>query len=127
MCIQITEYYAICKCHYYTHAVDPCSSIGHKDHKVTKKTTYVGGSLRKELDTRTASKKAQELVNYYQKEEQQVKRHLSDRGVKFTDADLAPVNDGQVQHSIEAGSLQDLEQIAAATLDLTTKLKDTQD
>ncbi|CAK7200426.1 hypothetical protein SEUCBS139899_003121 [Sporothrix eucalyptigena] len=83
-------------------------------------------SLGKELDTRAASEKVKELVSYYQKEEQQVKRHLSDRGVEFTDADLAPADDGPVQLSIEAGSLQDLEQIAAVTLDLTTMLKATQ-
>ncbi|CAK7237553.1 hypothetical protein SBRCBS47491_010016, partial [Sporothrix bragantina] len=83
-------------------------------------------SLAKELDTGAASEKVKELVSYCQKEEQQVKRHLSDRGVEFTDADLAPAYDGPVQRSIEAGSLQDLEQVAAATLDLTTKLKDTQ-
>ncbi|KIH88155.1 hypothetical protein SPBR_07973 [Sporothrix brasiliensis 5110] len=84
-------------------------------------------SLGKERDTSVASEKVNELVSYYKKEESMVKAYVRRRGVEFTDADLALADDGVlVQRSIETGSIQDLEQIAVATLKLTSKLSEIQ-
>ncbi|KAK0712947.1 hypothetical protein B0T26DRAFT_649055 [Lasiosphaeria miniovina] len=43
MCKQVVEYYAVCKCHYFTHGVDKCPNVGQKGHPspVIQK-TYVG-------------------------------------------------------------------------------------
>lgn len=42
MCYQIIERYAVCKCLYHRHAVDPCNNYGRPGHEVTEKTVLVG-------------------------------------------------------------------------------------
>ncbi|KAF8251344.1 hypothetical protein K440DRAFT_614443 [Wilcoxina mikolae CBS 423.85] len=42
MCIRITEIYAVCKCTYYIHGVDPCQSVGQHGHHIQSKTVLVG-------------------------------------------------------------------------------------
>lgn len=42
MCIKIVERYAVCQCIYTTHAVDPCSRVGHRDHTIILKEVLVG-------------------------------------------------------------------------------------
>ncbi|KAI5781284.1 hypothetical protein EDC01DRAFT_619784 [Geopyxis carbonaria] len=42
MCIRITERYAVCKCLYFTHGVDPCQSVAQHGHPVQDKTVLVG-------------------------------------------------------------------------------------
>lgn len=42
MCIKIVERYAVCKCVYYQHAVDPCRLYG--QHPVNERTVLVGYS-----------------------------------------------------------------------------------
>lgn len=42
MCYQIVERYAVCKCLYHRHAVDPCNNYGRPGHEVTEKTVLVG-------------------------------------------------------------------------------------
>lgn len=42
MCIKIVEIYKICRCVYYTHAVDPCPAYGHRGHCVMTKNVLVG-------------------------------------------------------------------------------------
>lgn len=40
MCIKVVERYAVCRCLYYTHAVDPCPAFGR--HEVKLKEVLVG-------------------------------------------------------------------------------------
>ena len=40
MCYKVIERYAVCKCLYFEHAVDPCERYGH--HEVEEKTVLVG-------------------------------------------------------------------------------------
>ncbi|KAI5819244.1 hypothetical protein BZA77DRAFT_242078 [Pyronema omphalodes] len=42
MCIRITELYAVCKCTYHIHGVDPCQSVGQHNHTIQNKTVLVG-------------------------------------------------------------------------------------
>lgn len=42
MCIKIVERYAVCQCIYTTHAVDPCSRVGLRDHSIILKEVLVG-------------------------------------------------------------------------------------
>lgn len=42
MCIQIVERYAACRCIYYRHATDPCSSYNQRGHRVVVKEVSVG-------------------------------------------------------------------------------------
>jgi len=42
MCYKVIERYSVCKCIYFTHAVDPCGSYGQYGHEVTEKTVLVG-------------------------------------------------------------------------------------
>jgi hypothetical protein len=42
MCYQIVERYAVCQCLYHMHAIDACSSYGHRAHTITVKTILVG-------------------------------------------------------------------------------------
>jgi len=42
MCIQIVERYAVCRCLYYRHAVDPCAARGQRGHVVQERTVLVG-------------------------------------------------------------------------------------
>ena len=42
MCIRINERYAVCKCVYYVHGVDPCQSVGQHGHSIQDKTVLVG-------------------------------------------------------------------------------------
>ncbi|KAK8208341.1 hypothetical protein HDK77DRAFT_483525 [Phyllosticta capitalensis] len=42
MCYQVTERYAVCRCLYHKHAVDPCAQYGHSGHSVQEKTVLVG-------------------------------------------------------------------------------------
>ena len=40
MCIKVIERYAVCRCVYYSHAVDPCPAFGR--HEVKLKEVLVG-------------------------------------------------------------------------------------
>lgn len=42
MCIQVVERYSVCRCLYYRHAIDPCSSRSQRGHKVEERTVLVG-------------------------------------------------------------------------------------
>ena len=42
MCIQVVERYAVCRCIYYRHAVDPCPGYGRRDHRTIVKEVSVG-------------------------------------------------------------------------------------
>jgi len=42
MCYQIVERYAVCKCLYHKHAIDPCQNYGRPGHSATEKTVLVG-------------------------------------------------------------------------------------
>ena len=42
MCIQIIERFAVCRCIYYSHAVDPCPKYGSHNHGVQHKEVLVG-------------------------------------------------------------------------------------
>ncbi|EHA48653.1 hypothetical protein MGG_17376 [Pyricularia oryzae 70-15] len=42
MCYQLTELYSSCRCLYYQHAVDRCSSYGRRGHSIQQRTIYVG-------------------------------------------------------------------------------------
>ena len=42
MCLQVTERYAVCKCLYYKHAVDPCGNRAQRGHGIQEKTVLVG-------------------------------------------------------------------------------------
>ncbi|KAF2751337.1 hypothetical protein M011DRAFT_464071 [Sporormia fimetaria CBS 119925] len=42
MCYQLVERYAVCRCLYHKHAVDPCSAYGQRGHIVQEKTMLVG-------------------------------------------------------------------------------------
>lgn len=46
MCKQIIEVFPGCKCVYYVHAVDPCPAKTSKNHKVSRREVYVGGSCK---------------------------------------------------------------------------------
>jgi len=42
MCIRLIERYAVCKCTYYVHGVDPCQSVGQHGHGIQDRTVLVG-------------------------------------------------------------------------------------
>lgn len=42
MCIQVVERYAACRCIYYRHATDPCSSYNQRGHRIVVKEVSVG-------------------------------------------------------------------------------------
>lgn len=42
MCYRLIERYAVCRCRYYVHAVDPCVLYGYKGHSVEDRTLFVG-------------------------------------------------------------------------------------
>ena len=42
MCYQIVERYAVCRCLYHKHSVDPCQRYGQRGHSTTEKTVLVG-------------------------------------------------------------------------------------
>ena len=42
MCIKVIERYAICRCVYYSHAVDACPDLGERAHQVRVKEVLVG-------------------------------------------------------------------------------------
>ncbi|KAJ5806839.1 hypothetical protein N7474_010431 [Penicillium riverlandense] len=42
MCYRVVERYAACKCLYFEHSIDPCSSFGQRGHSVLEKTVLVG-------------------------------------------------------------------------------------
>lgn len=42
MCYQIIERYAVCRCLYHRHSVDPCQRYGQQGHGTTEKTVLVG-------------------------------------------------------------------------------------
>ena len=42
MCFQVVERFAVCRCLYHKHAIDPCSSYGQRGHVVQEKTVLVG-------------------------------------------------------------------------------------
>ncbi|RMZ67335.1 hypothetical protein GMOD_00001246 [Pyrenophora seminiperda CCB06] len=42
MCYQVVERYAVCRCQYYKHAIDPCASHGQRGHSIQEKTVLVG-------------------------------------------------------------------------------------
>ncbi|KAH7065214.1 hypothetical protein B0J12DRAFT_639505 [Macrophomina phaseolina] len=42
MCYQVVERYAVCRCLYHKHAIDPCAQYGQYGHSVQEKTVLVG-------------------------------------------------------------------------------------
>ena len=42
MCIQVIELYAVCRCLYYKHEIDPCPSYGRRGHEVMIRELLVG-------------------------------------------------------------------------------------
>lgn len=42
MCYQVVERFALCRCLYYRHAIDPCAGHGQRGHMVQEKTVLVG-------------------------------------------------------------------------------------
>ncbi|KAF2033153.1 hypothetical protein EK21DRAFT_59317 [Setomelanomma holmii] len=42
MCYQVVERYAVCRCLYHKHAIDPCAAHGQRGHTVQEKTVLVG-------------------------------------------------------------------------------------
>lgn len=42
MCYQVVERYAVCRCLYHKHAIDPCAAHGQRGHSVQEKTVLVG-------------------------------------------------------------------------------------
>lgn len=42
MCIQVVERYAACRCVYYKHAIDPCSSYKQRGHMTSTREVSVG-------------------------------------------------------------------------------------
>ncbi|KAJ5121093.1 uncharacterized protein N7515_009054 [Penicillium bovifimosum] len=42
MCYRVIERYSVCKCLYFEHSVDPCSSYGQHGHEVEEKLVLVG-------------------------------------------------------------------------------------
>lgn len=42
MCYQLIERYAVCRCLYHRHAVDPCQLHGRRGHGIQEKTVLVG-------------------------------------------------------------------------------------
>lgn len=55
MCIKIVERYAVCKCIYYSHAVDACPAYGRRDHAVRTREVLVGYTCSKHSRTRPTS------------------------------------------------------------------------
>lgn len=49
MCIKVIERYAVCRCLYYSHAVDPCPAFGR--HEVKLKEVLVGYACSNHLAT----------------------------------------------------------------------------
>ena len=52
MCLKLVELYAVCKCVYYEHAVDPCSLFG--QHAVEERTVLVGYACPEHADRETS-------------------------------------------------------------------------
>lgn len=42
MCIKIIERYAVCRCIYYSHAVDACPAYGRRGHSIKTQEVLVG-------------------------------------------------------------------------------------
>lgn len=42
MCIKIVERYAVCRCVYHSHAVDPCPAYGRRGHSIKTQDVLVG-------------------------------------------------------------------------------------
>lgn len=42
MCIKVVERYAVCRCIYYSHAVDACPAYGRRGHNVKTQEVLVG-------------------------------------------------------------------------------------
>ncbi|EGP90926.1 uncharacterized protein MYCGRDRAFT_32232 [Zymoseptoria tritici IPO323] len=42
MCIQIVERYAVCRCLYHRHAIDPCAARNQRGHVVQERIILVG-------------------------------------------------------------------------------------
>lgn len=55
MCIKIIERYAVCKCVYYSHAVDACPAYGRRDHTVRTREVLVGYTCSRHTKARPAS------------------------------------------------------------------------
>ena len=53
MCYQVVERYAVCRCLYHRHAIDPCQSYGQRHHHVQEKTVLVGYACPRHSTRRT--------------------------------------------------------------------------
>ncbi|KEQ74305.1 hypothetical protein M436DRAFT_13392, partial [Aureobasidium namibiae CBS 147.97] len=42
MCIQVVELYAVCRCLYHRHSLDPCAAYGSRSHGITERVVLVG-------------------------------------------------------------------------------------
>ena len=51
MCIRVVERYFVCRCIYYSHAVDSCPAYGRQDHAVRTKEVLVGYSCSRHTPT----------------------------------------------------------------------------
>jgi hypothetical protein len=59
MCYQVVERYAVCRCLYHRHAIDPCQSYGQRNHYAQEKTVLVGYAC-----PRHAIRRTEEHVSY---------------------------------------------------------------
>lgn len=62
MCYRVVERYAACKCLYFEHSIDPCSSFGQRGHAVLEKTVLVGYACSRHTRCATASAAASSLA-----------------------------------------------------------------
>lgn len=51
MCFKVIERYAVCRCIYYSHAVDPCPAYGRRDHVVKTREVLVGYTCSRHSQT----------------------------------------------------------------------------
>ncbi|KAF7509457.1 hypothetical protein GJ744_008020 [Endocarpon pusillum] len=58
MCYQVIERYAVCRCLYYRHAIDPCQSYGQRHHHAHEKTVLTGYACPRHSTRRTYKAKS---------------------------------------------------------------------
>ncbi|CAC9892546.1 unnamed protein product [Aureobasidium pullulans] len=52
MCIQVVERYAVCRCIYHRHSLDPCAAYGSRSHGITERIVFVGYKCPSHTNTR---------------------------------------------------------------------------
>lgn len=63
MCIKIVERYAVCRCIYYSHAVDACPAYGRRGHSIKTQEVLVGYTCSRHTVNRSRSGYSQQY-NY---------------------------------------------------------------